>query len=158
MILLCKKPVANSWFSLTFCTEKCIFTCWFTATHPIWRPVLPLNLTYILIFLSQLSWVNVPYKLLIFHVPNLMSIFLRLGHLSKASIQVHGHFWHFVTSLFFKARSCKPHAQPPSWRTTPWQLSTTAYSIYSQLPFISGGRLLHLQPEDVPCCGDKWPT
>jgi hypothetical protein len=32
---------------------------------------------------------------------------------------------------------CKPHAQPPSWRTTACQLSTTVYSIYSQLPFIS---------------------
>jgi hypothetical protein len=31
----------------------------------------------------------------------------------------------------------------------------TAYSIYSQLPSISGGLLLHPQPEDVPCHGDK---
>jgi len=30
-------------------------------------------------------------------------------------------------------RSCQHVAQPPSWRTTPCRLSTTAYSIYSQL-------------------------
>jgi hypothetical protein len=30
--------------------------------------------------------------------------------------------------------------------------------LYSQLPSISGGRLLHPQPEDAPCRGDKGPT
>jgi hypothetical protein len=29
--------------------------------------------------------------------------------------------------------------------------------IYSQLPSISGGRLLHPQPEDSPCYGDRHP-
>jgi hypothetical protein len=28
---------------------------------------------------------------------------------------------------------------------------------YSQLPSISGGRLLHPQPEDAPCHGDRDP-
>jgi hypothetical protein len=37
----------------------------------------------------------------------------------------------------------------PSWRTTPCRLSATAYSIYPQLPSISGGRLLHPQTEDA---------
>jgi hypothetical protein len=31
----------------------------------------------------------------------------------------------------------------------------TAYPIYSQLPSMSGGCLLHLQPEDAPFHGDK---
>jgi hypothetical protein len=31
-------------------------------------------------------------------------------------------------------------AQPPNWRTTPYRLSATAYSIYSQLSSTSGGR------------------
>jgi len=31
------------------------------------------------------------------------------------------------------------------------------YSAYSQLPSTSGGRLLHSQPEDVPCRGDRDP-
>jgi hypothetical protein len=39
-----------------------------------------------------------------------------------------------------------------------FMLSATAYSLYSQLPSISGGRLLHLQPEDATCHGDKGPT
>jgi hypothetical protein len=42
--------------------EKCIFPCWFDGMScPIWPPVLTLNLTYIFIFLSQLSWANLPY-------------------------------------------------------------------------------------------------
>jgi hypothetical protein len=46
------------------------------------------------------------YILLIFHVPNLMSIFFSLGHLSKEYVQIRGSLLHFVTSLFFTARSC----------------------------------------------------
>jgi hypothetical protein len=46
----------------------------------------------------------------------------------------------------------------PSWRTTPCQLSVTAYSIYRHLLSISGSCVLHLQPEDAPCCGDKGPA
>jgi hypothetical protein len=42
-----------------------------------------------------------------------------------------------------------PYAHPPSWRTSPFRLSATAYSIHSQLPSISIGRLLHPQPEDA---------
>jgi hypothetical protein len=48
--------------------------------------------------------------------------------------------------------------QPPSWMTTPCRLSATAYSIYSQLPSISEGRLLYPQPEDAPRRGDRGPT
>jgi hypothetical protein len=65
--------------------------------------------------------------------------------------------WHFVTSLFFTVMSCYPTPNP-SLRTTPCRLSATAYSIYSQLPSISGGRLLHPQPEDAPRRGDKEST
>jgi hypothetical protein len=61
----------------------------------------------------------------------------------------------FRNEHFFEARVCKPHAQPPSWKTTHCWLSSSAYSIYSQLPFISGGRLVLPQPEDAPCRGDK---
>jgi hypothetical protein len=44
------------------------------------------------------------YIILMSHVPNLISIFFRLGHLSKESVQVRGSVWLFVTSLFFTAR------------------------------------------------------
>jgi hypothetical protein len=40
------------------------------------------------------------YKLLTFHVPNLISIFHSLGRLSKQSVQVWGSVRFFVTSLF----------------------------------------------------------
>jgi hypothetical protein len=41
------------------------------------------------------------YILLTFQVPNLISIFFRLGRFSKESVQVRGFLWSFVTSLFF---------------------------------------------------------
>jgi hypothetical protein len=71
------------------------------------------------------------YRLLTFHVPSLMAIFLSLGHLSKEFVQVCGPLWHFVTSLFFTVTSCEPQVQPPSYRTMLGWLSMTAYSIYS---------------------------
>jgi hypothetical protein len=43
-----------------------------------------------------------------FHVPNLIFVFLSLGRLSKESIHVRRHLWHFVTKLFFTARSSNP--------------------------------------------------
>jgi len=46
-------------------------------------------------------------------------------------------------------------AQPPSCLITPFRLFSTAYSLYSLLPSIFGGRLLRTEPEDVPCCGDE---
>jgi hypothetical protein len=59
------------------------------------------------------------------------------------------YLWHFVTNLhIFKLRNCWLHVQPPSWMPTPCRFSATAYSIYSQLPSISGDHLLHPQPED----------
>jgi hypothetical protein len=35
-----------------------------------------------------------------------MSIFFRLGRLSKEPVQGRGFLWSFVTSLFFTVRSC----------------------------------------------------
>jgi hypothetical protein len=45
----------------------------------------------------------------------------------------------------------------PSWRTTPCRLSTTVYSIYSQLPPHIRGRSSIRKPEDAPCRGDRNP-
>jgi hypothetical protein len=70
------------------------------STLALKPPVLTLNLTYILIALLILV------KLLTFHVPNLVSIFCRLGHLSKVSVQARGSYDWFVTHLFFKVRDC----------------------------------------------------
>jgi len=74
-----------------------------------------------------------------------------------ASIQIRGPMWHFVSSWFYTVMSCQPLAQTPSWRTTPCRLSAIAYSTHSQLPSVSGGRPLHLQPDDPPCRGDRDP-
>jgi hypothetical protein len=49
----------------------------------------------------------------------------------------------------------------PLWKAITCCLSSTDYSVYSHLSIIhhplSGG-LLHLQPKDMPCCGDKGPN
>jgi hypothetical protein len=86
------------------------------------------------------------YKILTFHVPNLISTFHNLGRLSKESVQVGGSCKLFVTNLFFTVKGCYPHAQPPSGRTTPYRLSAAAYSIYLQLTSIAGGCSSILNP------------
>jgi hypothetical protein len=47
-----------------------------------------------------------------------------------------GLFVTFRNKLIFFRRVVSPTPKPPSWRTTPFRLSATAYSIYSQLPSI----------------------
>jgi hypothetical protein len=69
-------------------------------------------------------------------------------------------FFHFLTNKLRSARTFRKElllygggllapAQPPSWRTTHCLLFATAYSIRSQLPSISGGRLLNSQHQDA---------
>jgi hypothetical protein len=53
---------------------------------------------------------------------------------TKVSVQVWDLLYEcFVTICFFTVWSCWHLAQPQSWRTIPCRLSTSAYSIYSQL-------------------------
>jgi len=60
--------------------------------------------------------------------------------------------------LFFsRRRVVSPSLKHQSWRTTPYRLSATDYSIYSQLPSIPGCCILHSQTEDAPCHGDRGP-
>ena len=54
---------------------------------------------------------------------------------TKVSVQIRGKCSCFVTKLVFTVSS-QQLAQPSSWRTTPCRLSTTAYSIYLQLPSV----------------------
>ena len=76
----------------------------------------------------SLSWTSV--------IQSVTSLFRCLGR-TRVSVQVRGFLCkRFVTGYVFTVRSCLHLAQPPSWRTTPCRLSTTAYSIYSQLPSI----------------------
>ena len=74
------------------------------------------------------------YRSLTFQVPNLMSFFRCLGR-TRISVQVRGVLCkRFETGYLFVMRCCQPLAQTPRWSTTPCWLSTTAFSIYSQLP------------------------
>jgi len=70
---------------------------------------------------------------------------------------------HYVTFRnklypFFTLRSYQPPIRHPNQRTSPCRLSTIAYSIYSELPSMSGGLLLHPPPEETPCLGDRGAT
>jgi hypothetical protein len=56
---------------------------------------------------------------------------------TKISVHVRGACLYFVTKPVFKARNCQHLAQTPSWRTTDFRQSSSAYSIYSTLPSIS---------------------
>ena len=67
------------------------------------------------------------YRLLIFHAPNLMSLFHCCGR-TKRSVQVPGTCICFVSMPVFTVRSYQHLAQPPSWSITPCQLSATTYS------------------------------
>jgi len=62
-----------------------------------------------------------------------MSLFHFIGH-TKVSIHVQSKCSWFATKQVFRVRSCQHLAQSSSWRTMLLQLSTTTYSIYSQLP------------------------
>jgi hypothetical protein len=86
-----------------------------------------------------------------------MSICLRLGRLSKGSVQFRGFFWSYVTSLFFYGEELLAPRQTPNLEYHPYRLSAIAFSIYLQLPSVSGGDILHAQPENAPCRGDKNP-
>jgi hypothetical protein len=109
-------------------------------TCPISPPVHPLTLTL------PLSWANLPYRLFTFHIPNLISILLSLGNSTKESIW--SPLWHFVPTLFLQQGAVSPTPNPQvGWPTC--QLSVTAYSVYLQLPSITGGRLLYPQPDNA---------
>jgi hypothetical protein len=64
----------------------------------------------------------------------------------------------FVTCRFLYSEEFLVTAQPARWRTTPFRLPVTAYSIYLQLPSVSRGCLHHPQPQDASCRGDEAPT
>jgi len=54
-------------------------------------------------------------------------------HISEGSMQTLGRCIRCMTRPAITVRICYYIAHPPSWRTTPCQLSTTVYSICSQL-------------------------
>jgi len=66
-----------------------------------------------------------------------MSFFHCLGR-AKESVQVRGALKHFVTIKKIKVRGWYPTPNP-KLEDHPLSASATAYSIYSQLPSVSGG-------------------
>jgi hypothetical protein len=90
-------------------------------------------------------------------VPNLISIFRCLGR-ARDSVLVRGCVIRLVTRVFTGGGGWVTSPPTPSCRTTTCRQSATAFSIYSQLLSIFGGRLLHPQPEDAPCRRDRGPT
>jgi hypothetical protein len=95
------------------------------------------------------------YRLLTFRVPNLQC----LGR-ARESVHFRDPRTYFATNIIFYGGGggFSPQPNPSSWTATPCRLSATAYSIYSQLPSISGGRLLYPQTEEAPCRGNMGPT
>jgi len=69
-----------------------------------------------------------------------VTTFTSASHLSLSKAKISVHVWgtcsYFVTKPVCTVRSCQQLAQTLSRRTASCRLSTTAYSMYSQLPFI----------------------
>lgn len=83
--------------------------------------------------------------------------FFNCFHCSKGYLKLRS-FWTIYNFVSFYSKGLLASLiQPPSWRTTPSQLSVTTYSIYLQVPSIFGGHFLHPQPENTLCCGDRNP-
>jgi hypothetical protein len=96
------------------------------------------------------------YKLLTFQVPNLVSVFHSLGRLSKESVQVRGSLEVFVPSFFYGEGLLTPRPTP-KLVDIPYYLSASAYSIYSQLVSIAGGRSSIRNPRTRHAVGTRTP-
>ena len=97
----------------------------------------------------SLSWARL---ILTFHVPNLVSLFHRLG-CTKVSVQVRGmcmfHDCQFLRWGVVSSTSPNPQARPPLV-SCPWLL---IHYIHSYPPY---WRLfIHPQPKDMLCRGDR---
>ena len=126
---------------VSFSIEKIVFPCSYVLSSSHLTPCTPTKSDlHLANFLA--AGVSEPnlYRLLTFQVPNLMSLFQYFCR-TEVSGQFRGVCSCFGTKTVFTMRSCQPLPEPPSWRTTYFPLSATAYSVYLHLPFIL---------EDVP--------
>jgi hypothetical protein len=133
----------------------CIWATWLGTTKIRWSispPVHSLSLPYTsLIPLLQFS-MSMPYRGSWLSTYQISYPFSELSRARK-SVYFRGPCKYFATIfLWWVLLAPRP---TPSLKATPCTLSATAYSIYSQLPSMSGGRLLYPQHEDTPCRGDK---
>jgi len=65
--------------------------------------------------------------------------------------------YHFVTRWLFYGEEFLAPCPTPNRGDHSLSVVRTAYLLYSQLPSISGGRLLHPHPEDAPCHVKRGP-
>jgi hypothetical protein len=91
-------------------------------------------------FLPPLPWANLSYT----NIPSTKSHnhFLSLRSFIHSIRTGPRPFVTFCNKLIFYGEELLTPRPTPSWRSTPCRLSATAYSVYSQLPSISGGRVL----------------
>jgi hypothetical protein len=91
---------------IPLCIEKCVFSHRFSATALSSDLLHYPTISNIYFDSSLKAVVREPTlcKFLTFHNPNLISIFRRLGSLSKESVQARGSIEFFVTNLFFTVK------------------------------------------------------
>jgi hypothetical protein len=133
-----------------------------TALPSLLTSSLPLKLTCMSIVPSKLSLGSLPYTNSLHSIrtsehPNLISIFRRLGRLSKESVQVRGFFRIFLRKLFFYGEGLSALRPTPKLEDHP--LSFVRGSLFSIFAAIlrSWRPFLHPQLEDAPCCGVRDP-
>jgi hypothetical protein len=98
------------------------------------------------------------WKLLIFQVPYLLSLFRCLVIYPKnPSIQVQVLFRLFVTSLFFYCEGLLVPRPSPKLEDNPLSFVCGCLLNIFTATLHSWRLFLHLQPEDVSCCGDRDP-
>jgi hypothetical protein len=135
--------------------QKCVFSRRFGATA---LPSDVLHSHTILYLASSLKTVikePTLFKLLTFHVPNLIPIFRHLGSLSKESAQVRGSLE--VASLFFYGEGLLVPCPTPKLEDHPFSLSHGCLFNIFAANLYSWRLFLHLQPEDVSSCGYREP-
>jgi hypothetical protein len=116
ILLSTKKPVPKSWFSSHF-SQKNVYSPAGSVPPPPHLTSCTPSKSNLYFETSSATVLSEPalYRLLTFDVPNLISIFFRLGRLSKESVQVRGFLWSFVTSLFLGQGVVSPMANPQAW-------------------------------------------
>jgi hypothetical protein len=112
--------------------------------------------SYLINFLTTLVRDPDLYRLLIFHVPNLISLFHWLGR-TEGLVWFRGIVWYFVTWLHFYGEELLTPHKTPKLENHP--MSAVRYRLFniSAATFHIWRPFLHSQPEDAPCRGNRYP-